>query len=225
MPTVLSEVEQAFLDYFREAISRCPCIPEGFYDSFQYTETGKNFTHPRTVGLIAKACWRLPMVLAVDMDVRYNLGSGKKFQPDVAVLCRTTSGGTPEDNHPMLVIDYESPNSSDARIIKKDLRNYLGWARSRLVKKRCDPPPYLIITTLPRQADSKKWQVRWANKGQWNYGHWRNRAEIAESPANYWYGFYRSELAKLSEDDCRIVSQFVYFLNLNGAKVEPEQVL
>jgi hypothetical protein len=155
--------------------------------------------------------------VALDIDVRYNLGSGKKFQPDVAILG--------EGERPLLVIDYESPNSSDARVPEKDVNQYVRWARRKFLDMGDVPPPYLIITTLPRQADSKKWQVRWANKGQWNYGHWRNRAEIAESPANYWYEFYRSELRKLSEDDCKIVSQFVHFLNLNGAKVGLEQVL
>jgi hypothetical protein len=30
-------------------------FPKGFYSSFDYTRTGQNFTHPFTLGVLAKA--------------------------------------------------------------------------------------------------------------------------------------------------------------------------
>jgi len=207
----LTDVEQRFVENLTEAISRSPSLllPADFYDSFNFTQTGKNFTHPRTWGLIVKACWALPEVAAVEVDVRLNLGSGRKFQPDVAA--RNSAGDL------ILAIDYEGPNSSDARILSKDVKPYIGWAKE-LRRRGTQPPPYLIITTLPRRPPPGVWKLRWTAKGHYNYGRSKDWDEMARHPYDYWYGDYREKVGKLLEEEPWAT---VRFLNLDGARLEP----
>ncbi|MBM4031597.1 MAG: hypothetical protein FJ291_07410 [Planctomycetes bacterium] len=195
----------------RNAISGSPSLllPDGFYNSFEFTQTGQNLTHPRTVGLIVKACWALPEVAAVDVDVRFNLGRGCKFQPDAAA--RTSDGEV------ILVIDYESPNSSDARIPVKDVGQFIGWARREFHKRGAQPPPYLIITTLPDQPDPGAWWAMWTAEGQYNEGRRKDSDKIRIHPRDYWYDFYRKEVGQLLEQEPWAT---IHFLNLDGSKLE-----
>ena len=110
-------------------------FPDGFYDSFEYTKTGKNLTHPWTIGLLSKILWNLGGVTEVGIDVRINRPDGAKFQPDLVAYRK---------GDPVLLVDYESPNSSDARVPGKDVEPYLTWVAGE--EGRAE---YLIITTLP----------------------------------------------------------------------------
>ncbi|TET47230.1 hypothetical protein E3J62_02075 [candidate division TA06 bacterium] len=169
-------------------------LPSGFYDSFEYTRAGKNLTHPRTLGCIVKVLLGFDSVKAVDIDIRMNIGR-VRFQPDIQVI------GT--DDTPILFIDYESPNSSDARIPRKDVLPYLKLGR---------PIPYIVITTLP-DAPKAKWKTRvYPSSASRNRG--RVRQKIRESPRRFWYNNYRHELKKLKN---RLDS--VYFFNIDGKKV------
>ena len=64
---------------------------------------------------MAKLLWQAPGVHGVGIDVRINLGSGIKLQPDLVAY----NAGYEE----LALIDYESPNSSDARVPWKDVQN------------------------------------------------------------------------------------------------------
>ncbi len=113
-------------------------FPEGFYNSFKYTTTGNNLTHPWTIGLLSKILWRLDGITEVGIDVRINSRDGAKFQPDLVAY---------RERKPVLLVDYESPNSSDARVPEKDVEPYLTW-----VAGAAGPAEYIIITTLPARA-------------------------------------------------------------------------
>lgn len=149
-------------------------VPRGFFDSFRYNETGNNLCHPRTLGYLAKAAWTLPATAAVEIDVRFNLGTKVKFQPDLAIRDR--------QENLLLLVDFESPNSSDARIIRKDVEHYLSWTFASSTPK---PVEYLIITSLPDKS-APEWQVR--------HYHRERRAEIRRNPFRYWYRFYLESL-------------------------------
>jgi len=138
-----------FADKFSKEIGN---VPDGFYDTFQYTTTGNNLTHPRTLGYIVKVVLELDNAANLDIDLRINV-DGKKFQPDILVRDQM--------NKPILIVDYESPNSSDARIIPKDIIPYIKWKT---------PNPYIIITTLPKKS-SPQWKLLYSNKGGCNEYH------------------------------------------------------
>ena len=154
-------------------------LPTGFLDSFEYTRTGRNLTHPIVWGLLARILWEMPNVAFVGVDVRLNLGGGVKFQPDLVAY-------GPDWGH-LFFVDYESPNSSDARVPIKDVDAYLAWGQDSGGK-----PPYLVVTTLPNQS-SPAWELRWTSGGFYNRRFRGRRADVRESPFNFWYSLYEEE--------------------------------
>jgi hypothetical protein len=154
-------------------------FPEGFYDSLKYTTTGNNLTHPWTLGLLSKILWRLDGITEVGVDVRINRLDGAKFQPDLVAY---------RERDPVLLVDYESPNSSDARVPEKDVEPYLKW-----VAGTASPAEYIIITTLPAHA-CPGWEVRYTSKGQCNYGFGGRRDDIRKNPFEFWYSEYKRTL-------------------------------
>jgi hypothetical protein len=154
-------------------------FPEGFYDSFKYTTTGNNLTHPWTIGLLSKILWNLGGITEVGIDVRINRPGGAKVQPDVVAYRK---------GDPVLLVDYESPNSSDARVPEKDVTAYLKWVTGEQGRAE-----YVIITTLPAHA-CPEWEVRYTSEGQCNFGFGGRRDDIRKNPFEFWYSHYRDTL-------------------------------
>ena len=159
----MTPIAQTFIENLRTSLKECPAIGANFFNSFAFTTTGQNFCHPRMHGLIVKVAWGLPDVAALDIDVRLNRGNKLKFQPDtVALDC---------SQRPLLIADFESPNSSDARIPEKDVKTFLAWARATECRA-----PYFIITSLPSMATP--WELRWTAKDKWNGRNLRGRKPL-----------------------------------------------
>jgi len=161
-------------------------MPPGFHDSFAFTQTGRNLTHPVTWGLLARVLWEMPRISRVAIDCRLNLGGGTKFQPDLAGLA-----GLDARDEMVLFVDYESPNSSDARVPVKDVDTYLAWSRACGSKA-----PYIVVTTLPNcRVDG--WELRYATStDHWNVAFRGRRDEVRRNPCSFWYAFYHAEFAK-----------------------------
>lgn len=172
-------------------------FPQDFYDSFNYTTTGKNLTHPWTIGLLSKILWGLDRITQVGIDVRFNLGQGTKFQPDLVAYTK---------DQPVLFVDYESPNSSDARVPGKDVEPYLDWVADATIRAE-----YIIITTLPARR-CPGWEVRYTSKGGCNYKFRHLRDEIRSNPFEFWYRYYRRALRGK-----RLGA--VSFVNIDGQKI------
>lgn len=158
-------------------------LPDGFLSSFAFTKTGNNLTHPIVWGLLARAVWEMPGVFYVGIDVRLNLGQRVKFQPDLVAFGSTPADSRHFDNH-VLYVDYESPNSSDARIPKKDIDAYRAWSRGR-----GRDVPYLIVTTLPNR-ECPAWELPWPTKEMRSDNLSTHRAKIRANPFLYWYAHY-----------------------------------
>jgi len=156
-------------------------LPDDFYDTFNFTKTGNNLTHPWTWGILTNILWDLPGITSVGVDVRLN-NSGVKFQPDLI--------GYSAGDKPAIFLDYESPNSSDARIPIKDVDPYLTW------RSACNSDaPYVIVTTLPECA-SPNWELRYTSMDKYNHGFRDKRELIRKNPCQFWYDFYLSEFGK-----------------------------
>ncbi len=171
---------------------------EDFYGTFKFTVTGNNLTHPRTIGILCKILWNIETVSAVYVDRRFN-DKGKKFQPDIAAFDK--------NDKPIIFLDYESPNSSDARIPDKDVDSYQGW-----VATQKSQVPYIIITTLPNKY-TPDWQVRYMSKSGYNYRYRDNESEILRNPYGFWYSHYRNYMKKIDAHN-------VFFANINGKIVD-----
>ncbi len=157
---------------------RIEMLPEGFYDTFAYTRTGQDLTHPVTIGLLAGVVTQLPGVAIATIDHHLNDCHGAKFQPDILAV----SG----ELKPVLAIDYESPNSSDARVPRKDWGAYACWRATGATF------PYCVITTLP-DAACPHWELRYASSPGCNHGFAPFRARICENPFTFWYDYYKRE--------------------------------
>lgn len=188
LSTVVSELEKEIATF-----------PARFYSSFEYTTTGQNFTHPFTIGLLAKLLWQLPGATIVAIDLRLNEGRAK-FQPDLVAL------ESMRPFKPIVFVDYESPNSSDMRIPENDVDAYAKW--SAICKASV---PYLIITTLPNRSVGD-WELRYTNKGNINEAFNRRRQEVASNPFAFWYAEYRRVLTSK-------VTTGVHFINIDGNQV------
>ncbi len=173
-------------------------FPRGFYDSFDYTQTGNNLTHPITLGILSKILWNINEIINVGIDVRFNLGNNVKFQPDTV--------GFGAENQILIIIDYESPNSSDARIPKKDVDSYLSWQRYSNSNA-----PYVIITTLP-EKESPEWELRYTSKSRTNHLFQGHQKELRKNPYKFWYSFYLKEFKKRKMRNISLI-------NINGNKV------
>lgn len=157
-------------------------LPAGFLDSFRYTSTGNNLAHPVVLGFLAQKVWHLDGVTFVGIDVRLNLGKQIKFQPDIVAFDKAFN--------PILFIDYESPNSSDARLPEKDVDAYCNWTT------RCGVSvPYIILTTLPDKI-SPDWELRYSSPGYYNAAFHGRNTELVQNPFRFWYAHYRTACEK-----------------------------
>jgi hypothetical protein len=146
-------------------------FPDDFYCSFNWTKTGRTKTHPWTLGVLAKILWELKGVTKVGIDERISLAGRRsrariKFQPDLVAYHSET---------PIFFVDYESPNSSDTRVVEKDVDAFLAWRRS--LRSQAE---YVIITRLPG-GPCKSWKARYGGRNRWLKK--RHRAEIRKSPS------------------------------------------
>jgi hypothetical protein len=178
-------------------------LPEGFYDTFEFTDTGKNYTHPRTIGILCKILWGIKTISGVYVDMRFNNGRGKKFQPDLT--------GFDRRGNPIIFLDYESPNSSDARVPNKDVDSYRSWIGTQ--KSRA---PYIVITTLP-DKEVPDWQVRYTSKSGCNYHFSNKKLEIRKNPFSFWYSHYRKCLKGANTSN-------VFLVNINGKDVDLKEM-
>jgi hypothetical protein len=177
-------------------------LPPGFYDTFEYTRTGNNYCHAITLSLIGEAIRSVAGVEYVGFDVRFNRGKGIKFQPDVV--------GFGRDLKPIIYADFESPNSSDARLIEKDIEAFQQFtAVDRNSKK---PVPYLIVTSLPNFT-SEDWECHWTSPGYWNHGHAEKLEVLLANPFEYWTTHWQSRLMPTQLER-------IAFLNISGKTVE-----
>lgn len=176
-------------------------LPREFHSTFTFTRTGNNYCHPITLSLIGDAVRQIDGVNFIGYDVRLNKGSGNKFQPDIVGF---DTGFTP-----IVCVDFESPNSSDARVVDKDVCAYARWAAAHDEGKTV--PPYVIVTSLPNFA-SDDWECRWTGIGEWNEGHKGSVAKIMANPFVYWSEVWTTQL-----NDHR--NQNIAFLNISDSKV------
>src|SRR5260221_2306860 len=167
-------------------------LPDGFYDTIEYIKTGRNYVHPITWGILSKILSSIEGVKYVAVDFRLNLRSQDKrikFQPDLIALSQIEPFEqlkhilqieTHGQLEPMLFLDYESQNSSDKRIPRKDVAAYEGWSQANQSRV-----PYFIVTTLPDKP-VKEW-VLWARPNSEFHG---RRDELCKNPFRFWYEYY-----------------------------------
>jgi hypothetical protein len=194
-----------FVRLLEAELASHPILTDRHYASFDFTHRGPLGCHALTVKVLAAVCRRLPGVSRVDTEVHFNRADGVTFWPDVV--------GWDRSGQIAVAIDFESPNSSDARVPFKDVQRYLELLVSVEEEEQealmecqrlgvepdwspLDPFPYFIVTSLPTfPVSAASWPKKWTSPGYWNEG--QDYSSVRGSPFVHWYAYYRSEVASL----------------------------
>lgn len=182
-------------------------VPDGFYDTYDFVGGDNGINHPWT--------WaRLISVIDKINGVTSLVQNSKRFKPDIIV----TNEGFKAS--PILYVDYESPNSCDRRIIKKDVKAYF--------KNKIPNIPYLVITSLPNKK-SPEWKLEYTTYDNAANGHLSGKSkeekkqikeEIRENPFQYWYNDWKNELK-----DCKDkMNNIFYFANIASNEIKLENL-
>lgn len=110
------------------------------------------------------------------------------------------------------IMDYESTNSSDSRIIRRDFANYHRYIQtSRFFNI---PEFWVIITTLPsnkvKMSDWHSWDLRRKRISRNEY------LKVLENPFQYWFPKYEDKFNKLEEQRKKCP---LYVVNLNATEL------
>lgn len=172
--------------------------PELFTD-WRYVYGDQRCCHDLAVKLVKDAATDLPGVIPSQSEKQ--LGKSPRWRPDVVL--------SNQSGQPIGVIEYESLNSSDSRVVDKDMYGYEGWHKTLTT-----PVPLLVITTLP-DSPSPEYRLQYKSFGLYNADHAAHEAQMQKSPLAYWYGFYRLWLEPLITNQALPV----HFANFTGNKL------
>jgi hypothetical protein len=178
------------LEVIQKTAKRSPHIFAELYSTWDYLSNDERSCHPRTTALLAHAAWTLPSNPAVELEFKFTVEGRDpetrkkkwiKWQPDMTL--RSKAG------HVLLLVDFESPNSSDFRVIDRDIiSGYLNW-----IVKYQTVPEYLIITSLP-DDEAPHWKCRYSEGEQG-----LKMKDVRRNPFRYWYAFYKECFKKHPE--------------------------
>jgi hypothetical protein len=174
-------IVEDFLNAFGNEIKTSICQKEFYKDYISDIDYRQhNQLHSRVLGILARAAIINGFYIDIERGVKPT-DKQRKFVPDLVLY----KGGKP-----LILIEYESSNSSDYRVVDKDLRNY---------KRTIDKPPndinpsfWLIITTLPITSKKKKWSY-WANNVKGRLDKHEQKKLITVGPKKYYYDRFITE--------------------------------
>jgi len=174
------------------------------YFSIEYLEKIKyrkhNVLHSRFLGLLSTVGHELGYVVDVERGLKPQ--KSRKFNPDLLFW----------RNHRIKILfEYESTNSSDYRIIDKDLANYRRAVNERLSDDIELPKYWIIITTLPNKSVSSwsRWRV---SKNDYT--------RLKGNPRSFYMKQFLREFSKLDKTNLSESRLFLLNLNRNGIAIE-----
>lgn len=152
--------------------------PAELFTEYRYVLGEDKCCHQKVVSLIKQAAAQIPGVLADQQEKE--LGKAPRWRPDV-ILRESNSGDV------TAIVEYESLNSSDARVLEKDVAGYEAW-----IGLQRQTIPLLIVTTLPH-FHASEYRLLYTNRktSQYNADHAINDSEVRKNPFRYWYAYYR----------------------------------
>ena len=193
-------MKNGYVDEIRKRLNAAiQGLPPGFYNTFDYVATGNNRCHSSTLGLLAPIIAGLEGVASIGIDVPLKRGAAK-MKPDVV--------GYDAEGREIVYVDFESPNSSDARVKIKDIDPYVAYRVSE-----APPVPYVIITSLPDCA-SPEWQLRWTSGQQYNHQFRGMGEKLRKNPFQFWRTRWRTMLSDIDMSG-------ITLLNIDRKSVEP----
>ncbi len=168
----------------------------------------KHILHSRILGLLTRIDFGNNWITDIERSLK-PAKKGKIFTPDVIVR-------TPEDRIGA-IIEYESINSSDSRIIWKDLVNYTNYVK---YPSKLDGLPiiWIIITTL-RHGLVEDWSFwDWTKREGFDQNkNMDDKDKLKKSPFNY----YKERFIKKFEEAFEKTNKKcpVCWMNIDGGDV------
>jgi hypothetical protein len=156
--------------------------------------------HSRVLGMLAKTGFDLNYI--VEIEAGFKPEGRRQFKPDIQLW---------KSDDLRFVVEYESTNSSDLRVISKDLRHY--------VESRGNSPSpafWLVIYTLPDHAvEASDWKFWGLTKSD------PCRRSIAKNPHKYYKKLLSKELAQSKIDsNSDWETKKIFFTNLTEEGLE-----
>ena len=193
---MIVQIVADLIDRIRLQIEGDSRITSELYTSYRFVYGPERCCHRTTIELIHAAARELPGVSRVTGNRTLNVGRSPRWKPD-AVLWDVIG-------NPLCAVEFEYLNSSDQRIIDKDVSGYLSF-----IDVYRDHVPLLIITSLP-EAACPHYALKWTSLDCYNWAHVGKSEEVRRNPFEYWYAHYRVQLGD------RLVDLPIYFANFRG---------
>ena len=172
-------------------LSQIDYFPREYVEKIKYRK--HNVLHSRMLGVLSRVGHELGYVVDVERGLKPR--ESRKFNPDLLFW----------KNHEIAILfEYESTNSSDYRVIYKDLANYKRSVKQKLTDGIELPDYWIIITTLPNRPVSSwsRWRV---DKSDYS--------RLKRNPRSFYMEKNLREFSKL--DDAYFTKSQLLLLNLN----------
>ena len=206
MNRMVKEILISFADSLKDLVGIGVITPE----HLETTNRNKlNETHSLIWSVLCRSIYQTvgKHVVAVEHGLKPEGKGMRKFTPDISLW--KVDGGVKKL---VGILDYESTNSSDSRIIRRDFENYRHYIQNPLIFNI--PEFWVIITTLPskkvRKSDWYSWDLRRKRIYRDEY------LKMLENPFHYWFPKYTAKFNELEEQrkNCPL-----YVVNLNATEL------
>ena len=206
MNQMVKEILTSFANSLKDLVGIGVVTPE----HLETTNRNKlNETHSLVWSILCHSMYRTvgkKYVVTVEHGLKPKGKGMRKFSPDISLWkvngVKKLVG----------ILDYESTNSSDSRIIRRDFENYRYYIQSPLIFNI--PVFWIVITTLPSKkvgrSDWYSWDLRRKRITKNEY------LKMLENPFQYWFPQYTDKFSELEEqrEKCSL-----YVVNLNAAEL------
>lgn len=171
----------------------------------------KSILHSRILGLLARINLEERWVVDIERGLKPSIPGRNQFKPDVIIW---NPSGKME-----VVIEYESINSSDLRVLWNDLENEFLKYIPNPSEEDGIPSLWIIITTLKDGPvdDWSSWD--WAKGGDF-YQRDRLWNSLLKSPLKFWRKRYIPEFKKALKKTKNICP--IFWMNINSGRVSIE---
>jgi hypothetical protein len=175
-------------------------------ETTKYTHLSES--HSFIVGALCHSAYKVvrgEYVLAIGHGLKADLRGKRRFTPDISLW-------KVNDAKKLVgIIDYESTNSSDSRVFRRDFENYREYIQTPLFST---PEFWIIITTLPSKKVSKSnwysWDLRRKRISRNEY------LRMIEDPFKYWFSHYEDKFNRLVEQRRKCP---LYVVNLDATEL------
>lgn len=201
--------------------------PEAIFNGAKYSFSNSQnpFTkrsHSLMTSLIVKVLWKIlddgKYLVEIEPRIHYRYEEEKAyFNPDVAVYeISNSEKNNIEDTKPVLFIDYESPNSSDARVGRKDIDPYIYFCEE--ISNSHEGPSYLILTSHRDGPIEKDDLSRVLSYGYNQDYKDKAKDKVLENALDFWAKVYQDFIDDWINDNWNQVNNVV-IANISSGKI------